>query len=55
VAGTYFDKKSREIPQSGLTVYNFTLKLGSTQIASSQTSQLNRKSLPITSRNEKVP
>ncbi len=55
VAGTYFDKKSRELPQSGMTVYNFTLRLGSNQVATSQTSQLNRKNIQNPSRTTKVP
>lgn len=53
--GTYFDKKSRELPQSGLTVYNFTLKMGNTQTTVSQTSQLNRKSFQNPLRNDRVP
>lgn len=55
VAGTYYDKKSRELPQSGMTVYNFTLRLGSNQVATSQTSQLNRKNIQNPQRGSKVP
>jgi|JI10StandDraft_1071094.scaffolds.fasta_scaffold351458_2 hypothetical protein len=55
IAGTYYDTKSKEIPQSGLSVYNFSLKLGNTQTGASQSAQVNRKSNPLTSRREKVP
>lgn len=55
IGGTYYDSKSREIPQSGLSVYNFSLKLGNTQSGASQSAQVSRKSNPLTSRREKVP
>lgn len=50
MTGTYFDSTSREMPQSGLSVYNFTLKLGESQTGQSQTAHINRKSNPLTSR-----
>jgi hypothetical protein len=43
------------MPQSGLSVYNFSLKLGNTQTGISQSAQVSRKSNPLTSRREKVP
>jgi hypothetical protein len=50
IGGTYYDTKSKEIPQSGLSVYNFSLKLGNTQTGASQSAQVSRKSNPLTSR-----
>jgi hypothetical protein len=50
IGGTYYDTKSKEIPQSGLSVYNFSLKLGNTHTGASQSAQVSRKSNPLTLR-----
>lgn len=49
VGSTNYDNKSKDLPQSGLSVYNFSLKLGSTQ-GSGTSPTTSRKSNPITNR-----
>ena len=49
VGSTHYDNKSKDLPQSGLSVYNFSLKLGSTQGSGGSPTTI-RKSNPITSR-----
>ncbi len=56
ISGTYYDTKSKQIPQSGLSVYNISLKLGNTQSGTTPSTQVSKKSSnPLTSRKEKVP